>query len=83
MEFSKQEYWSRLPCSPPGDLADSGIKPETLASPSLAGGFFATESFVYIIGLWLKSNLLGYCSTVGLAIAGTFHHHLKALGITC
>ena len=32
--------WSRLPCPPPGDLSDPGIKPESLA---LAGGFFTTE----------------------------------------
>ena len=24
MEFSRQEYWSRLPCPPPGDLPDPG-----------------------------------------------------------
>ena len=23
--FSRQEYWCRLPCPPPGDLPDSGI----------------------------------------------------------
>ena len=27
MGFSRQEYWSGLPCPPPGDLADTGIKP--------------------------------------------------------
>ena len=27
MEFSQQEYWSGLPCPPPGDLPDPGIKP--------------------------------------------------------
>ena len=27
----------------PGDLPDSGIKPLSLASPALAGGFFTTE----------------------------------------
>ena len=27
MEFSKQEYWSELPCPLPGDLLDPGIKP--------------------------------------------------------
>ena len=27
MGFSRQEYWSGLPCPPPGDLPDSGIKP--------------------------------------------------------
>ena len=25
--FSGQEYWSGLPCSPPGDLPDPGIEP--------------------------------------------------------
>ena len=24
MEFSRQEYWSGLPCPPPGDLLDQG-----------------------------------------------------------
>ena len=31
MEFSRQEYWSGLPFSPPGDLPDPGIKPKALA----------------------------------------------------
>ena len=26
MEFSRQEYWSGLPCSSPGDLPDPGIE---------------------------------------------------------
>ena len=26
MGFSKQEYWSALPCPPPGDLPDPGIE---------------------------------------------------------
>ena len=30
MGFSKQEYWNGLPCPPPGDLPDSGIKPTAL-----------------------------------------------------
>ena len=37
MGFSRQEYWSRLPFPPPGDLPDPGIEP---GSPILAGGFF-------------------------------------------
>ena len=32
MGFSRQEYWSELPCFPLGHLPDSGIKP---ASPAL------------------------------------------------
>ena len=44
MGFSKQEYWSGLPCSPPEYLSDSGIKPAALTSRSLAGGFFTTSA---------------------------------------
>ena len=43
MGFSRQEYWSGLPCPPPGDLSDPGIEPMSLASPALAGRFFTTE----------------------------------------
>ena len=32
MRFSRQEYWSDLPCPPPGDLPDPGIEP---APPAL------------------------------------------------
>ena len=27
IEFSRQEYWSGLPCPPPGDFANPGIEP--------------------------------------------------------
>ena len=40
MGFPRQEYWSRLPFSSPGDRPDPRIKP---ASPALAGGFFTAE----------------------------------------
>ena len=30
MRFSRQEYWSGLPCPPPGDLPDPGIKSKSL-----------------------------------------------------
>ena len=29
MGFSGQEYWSGLPCPPPGGLPDPGITPES------------------------------------------------------
>ena len=35
MGFSRQEYWSGLPCSPPGDLSNPGIKPASLVSHAL------------------------------------------------
>ena len=43
MEFSRQEYWSGLPFPSPGNLPDPGIKPMSLASHALVGGFFTTE----------------------------------------
>ena len=42
MEFSMREYWSRLPFPSPGDLTNPGIKPMSLASSALAGGFFTS-----------------------------------------
>ena len=42
--ISRQEYWSGLPCPPPGDLPDPGIKPTSFISPALAGGFFTTST---------------------------------------
>ena len=35
VEFSRQKYWSGLPCPPPGDLPNSGIEPISLMSPAL------------------------------------------------
>ena len=51
MGFSRQEYWSGLPCSPPGGLPDPGIKPAPLKSPELAGRFLTTSA------TWETSNL--------------------------
>ena len=43
MEFSRQDYWSGLPFPPPEDLPNPEIKPVSLESPVLAGGFLTTE----------------------------------------
>ena len=39
--FSRQEYWSGLPCPPPGGLFYPGIE---LMSPALADVFFTTSA---------------------------------------
>ena len=39
-DFSRQEYCNGLPFPSSGDFPDSGIKPESLMSPALAGRFF-------------------------------------------
>ena len=54
MGFSRQEYWSGLPCPPPGELGDPGIKPASFMSPALASRFFTTSvtweaMYIYIL----------------------------------
>ena len=39
--FSRQEYWSRLPCPLPGDLPNPGIEPK---SPALQEDSLPTET---------------------------------------
>ena len=42
-DSSGKKYWSGLPCPPPGDIANPGIKPMSLMSPALAGEFIAHQ----------------------------------------
>ena len=42
-----------LPCPPPGDLCDPGIKPASLTSPALAGRFFATSAIGEVIHIYI------------------------------
>ena len=43
-ELFRQQCWSRLPCPSPGDLPNPWIKPASLTSSTLAGGFFTTRA---------------------------------------
>ena len=67
--FSRQEDWSGLPCPPPGDLPDPGIKPTCLVSEALAGRFLTTEchpgGICFQMGNWTVRN-----GTVPLVTAG-------------
>ena len=58
MEFSRQEYWSRLPFPAPGDLPDPGTEPEspTLLADALQSELqgnlkLLTESYASLLGL--------------------------------
>ena len=44
MGFSRQEYCRGLPCFPPGDLPNPGIKPVSLTSLKLANGLLPTRA---------------------------------------
>ena len=58
MALSRQEYWSALPCPLPGDLPDPGIKPASLMSPALAGGFFPTSATWVALSYYSDSQFL-------------------------
>ena len=70
--FSRQEHWSGLPCSPPGDLPHPGMEPR---SPVLAGGFSTTESpgkppLAHLLhtGVLLLTSFFGGASQVVLVV---------------
>ena len=44
MRFSSQDYWTGLPCPPPGDLPHPGIEPMSLISPALSSSLFPTST---------------------------------------
>ena len=58
MEFSRQEYWSGLPCPSPGDLPNPGIEPWPLA---LAGRFFTTCATWEAQGLYIYKQRKNLC----------------------
>ena len=71
MEFSRQEYWSGLPCSSPGDLPDPGIEPISLMSHALAGRFFTTSA------TWART----YSGNRNLAIDTISSCYFESLGM--
>ena len=62
MGFFMQEYWSGVPFLPLGDLPEPAIKPVSLVSPALTGGFFTTsancEALILFISLFLINFIL-------------------------
>ena len=61
MKFSRQEYWSGLPCPPPGDLPDAGIEP---GSHALQAGSLPSKPPGKPI--WRENSLyLGWSSVQG------------------
>ena len=53
----RQEYWSELPCTSPGDLPDPGFELASLESPALAGGRHLGSTQMFALDVWLgKAN---------------------------
>ena len=44
MDFSRQDYSSKLPFRPPEDLPNPGVEVTSLVSPALAGRFFTNSA---------------------------------------
>ena len=51
MELSRQEYWSGLPCPPPGDLPPPGTEPVSPVPPAPQAGSSPLETWGSP-GLW-------------------------------
>ena len=74
------EYWSGLPCLPPGHILNTGIEPWSLISPALAGGFFTTSATwkAHIIShryLWMSARLcLTLCDPMDCSPLGSSVH---------
>ena len=58
-EFSRQQYWSGLPCPPPGDLPNPGIKSTSLMSPAL-GVCFLFFVCLFVLPLVLPGKPYSY-----------------------
>ena len=58
MGFCRQEYWSGLPCPPPGDLTNPGMELTSLRSPALAGRFFTASAIWKAQKLWKSFHQL-------------------------
>ena len=81
MQFSRQEYLSGLPCPPPGNLPNPGIKPR---SPELQADSLLIESPGKPVLLhWFSSvaqSCLTLCDPMDCSIPGfPVHHQLLEL----
>ena len=80
MGFSKQEYWTGLPCPPPGHLPDPGIEPTSFTPLALAGRFLSlvppgkpNQSYVCVLSsfscVWTLCDPMD-CSLPGFSVHG-------------
>ena len=70
--FSRQEYWSMLPCPPAGDLPDPGVEPVSLVSPALAGGFFTISDTLFFFSF--AQSCLTLCDPMDCSPPGPSVH---------
>ena len=75
MGFSRQECWSGWSCPPPGELPYPRIKPTSLISPALAGGFFTTNATreAPLKLWWLRNGKIRFCHGIKWPPIGQSH----------
>ena len=64
MGFSRQEYWSGMPCPPPGDLPNPGIGPHLLCLLHWQGRFFTTRATWEAHNVYIHQNTVLYTSNI-------------------
>ena len=79
MEFSRQEYWSGLPCPPLEGLPNPEIQLASLLSPALAGGFFTTSTTWEALDLNISD---APCLLLGRKVMTNLDSILKSRDIT-
>ena len=75
--FFRQEYWSGLPRPPSGDHPNPWIKPASLVSPALAGGYhehhlespFMVSADIKSLCCTLETNIM-YASYISICNRG-------------
>ena len=77
--FSRQEYWSELPCLSPGDLPDPGIKPVSLVPPALQAASLPLSHwgslFCFPTGFYLQHPPVSKETISKEDIVTTFFYH--------
>ena len=79
MEFSRQEYWSGLPCPPPWDLPNPGIEPR---SPALQADSLPSDPQGMPVFHWEEGNWLGWKDDQYLSILSISKKTLTSGNIT-
>jgi len=75
MGFPRQEYWSGLPFTSPGDLSNLGIKPVLPATPALQVDSFLLSHHAWYLIVWIYPNFS--VPFLGMEISDSFYQNTR------
>ena len=75
MRFSRWEYWSGLPCPPPGDRPNPGMEPTSLMSPALTV-FTNSATWDALRNLWQWILLINTGEVLNTVLGTDWHQIL-------